>query len=56
MYIKGDKKLSSDSLSVSTEASIPITEIRGGGGGGGGSGGLQEVNMNESIHTGNPKF
>jgi len=50
MYVRSDTKVSTESVSVKTEASIPIAEIRGGGGG------LQEVNMNEAIHTGNPTF
>ena len=47
MYVKSDTKVSSESVKI--ETSIPMTEIRGGGR-------LQEVNINESIHTGNPTF
>ena len=49
MYVKGDKKISGES--INSEASIPMAEIKGGS-----RGGLQEVNMNEVIHTGNPTF
>ena len=49
LYVKGDKKISG--ISVNKETSIPIAEIRGGS-----TGELHEVNMNEVIHTGNPKF
>ena len=47
MYVKGDKKIVSENVSIRPEISIPI--IAGGGG-------LNEVNMNEVIHTGNPTF
>jgi hypothetical protein len=50
MYVRSDTKVSTESVSVKTGESIPMAEIRGSGGG------LQEVNMNESIHTGNPTF
>jgi hypothetical protein len=49
MYLKGDKKISAESVVVKSSTSIPMSEMTGGGG-------LQEVNINEVIHTGNPKF
>ena len=48
-YLKNDKKTNVSEIKVDTTKTSITPEVVG-------SSGLQEVNMNQSIHTGNPQF